>query len=1044
MIKRFSLPGFVFIFILFILTGNAFAVGNSDGLIGANNGSLVTGSGGVGGKFFYAELTRLNKGPDAANLPLSLKNQLNSIRNKYLMVANQGESFNGYPKDKVEEEATAALLKECPGTESNSKNRWKTWKNWNTVCPYWGFDPEYKNNFGADEIYYKIHPLKRNLLRGSLRARTEKVISAFSVRVWRENINSRGKAKNFSLIFQRSLAPPGDKARDIIKKGTNERVESSQLKTTSPFWPGVSPWYNEYANEGWFNGYNGRYYKRSGYLGGAISYPNPPKSSGCQENFFEKDVNGNRNFKGDVIQKKGSQRAMRPETINPTKKKKLKRGGSWCYWEGADLGKNYYRGQFGSGPGGLAAKGLKESLFISWSFKDYKIKRTRPYFNYQLEGVPNRFYIVQVVATDSRQRIMSQSAKVFFANGIRGVVTNDCSVKPWECNFSSNPVQVSTRIESESPLQVRQTSSQKAVIETQLPLEKFQSAFPHEVTLNHYTPQLNYNSPVSNSSIIKATYPSEYVSYETRSDILKTSGFGEEAAAAYQPTDNILKDRPGGSLDQKFTVSNPIQKAEVRSAPSFAVGDGITGTNQVLAENNYQLTWMKPTLENPCLFEGSVAANFPGSYNSYFSWPKDLTKCEFDGSGYNSDSGVPVVNVWDDVLTVGSLTETQHVQDSVPGKKSFEYGKVPPHSLRCWNNIFSDNNPSNDFLNNGRYLRNCSSASDSTPYIPWVSGAEPVQKAQGAVVLASKNSLASLQVKIDMKSNYSDPYSLIKSAKVYSREDPSIKIDVLNPSDGINFCLQGVPAGSKYRTDSDLPGQKYDFKPNGSGDQGCRGFAVEWVWDNKCYAGEQPTADQILAASGSKIYLSQYTASGNYWGAGMNTNNIAYNKMKIGTAPYIGTYPTNKSGFEKCKTSSGLDGYKRSGSWKESQADGFGKAAEAGWGLKNDGSRIDISSATFGTYSETYIVEFEIQEPAGGFLSPSFGDCPNNNPLCWKMTASYDGFPNLKWISSWKATPNWFSSVKDFIDKSSKPTADDFSPRDNMAYIKVFGSRTSR
>jgi hypothetical protein len=1032
----------LFAFLVF-LPVNAFAVGNSDGLSGSNNGGLLTGSGGSGGKTFYAELTRLNKGPDSGSLPDSLKNKLNSIRNDYLMVAQTGESFDSYPKNRVEKEATDAFIDQCPGS-NQTRDRWKTWKRWSSACPFWGMETYNKYNFGEDQIYYKIHPLKRNLLRGSLWARTEKVINAFSVRVWRETLNSAGKTQKFNLIFQRSLALPNKEARDTIRSRTNNAVETSQLKTTSPFWPGVTPWYNEYANEGWFNGYNGRYYKRSGYLGGAISYPNPPKRGSCQDNFFEKDVNGNRNFQGQVIAKKGSQRAMRPETINPAKKKKLKRGGSWCYWEGDDFGPQSYRGQFGSGPGGLAAKGLKEALFMTWNFKNYKLKKARPYLNYQLEGVPNRFYVVQVVATDSRQRIMSQNVRVFFANGIRGTIKKDCSVNPWKCSFSSPPVKVNTRIQSQSPLQVRQTSDQKAIIETDTPLEKFQSAFPHEVTLNHYTPQLNYNSPITNSSSIKETYPLEYIDYGNAANVFKTAGFGQEVKAAYQPTENILRGQPGGSLDPKFGSPSPllqVQKSEVRSAANFSTGDSLTGTNQVLSEAGYDLTWMQPTLENPCVFEGSVAANFDSSYNSSFKWPKDLSKCEF--GGLNLFIGIPMVNVWDDVLTIGSLTETQNVRESTPGKEAMEYGRVLPHSLRCWNNIFSDGDPTNDFLLNARRLKTCSAATDSTPYIPWVSGAEQVQKAQGSVVLASKNNRAALKVDLDIKSNSSNPDSLIQSAKVYSREDSSIEIPVNNPADGINLCRQGLPVGSKYRTKSDSPGQKYDSKPQGSGDPSCRGFAVEWVWDNKCFVGGKPTGEQIINASGLNIYLSKYTASGNYWGAGMNTNNIAYKDMKTGTVPYIGYYPTNPAGFQSCKTAGGDNGYRRSGSWKEDAALGIGKQSESGWGLKNDGPPVDLSSATFGTFSETYIIEYEIKEPSGGFATTPFNDCPNSQPLCWKMMASYDGFPNLEWVSSWTSKPNWLSSGDDFITGTT-PTINFHAPRENMAYIKVYGSRTSR
>lgn len=1061
----------VILFLSMIVAGNSLAASAGGSIGTGNHGSSCTacGGGGGGGPFKWTELKNTNVGN--IQYTASLKEEFDKIRKAQ-------SNIEGYvPTNYKSPLATSKVLDElgCYGNIGNN-------------CPLWIEDK--KSAPLRDLLFNKLHfPLFTGNFKKTL---SEGITIGFNFKLWRENPSNN----RFDLIFERRVGHPEHPNPNNI----------SGWGTTAPLYGGLSAAWNADPQIKWWEGHTGSKFYANGTTAGMIGGSSAENKT-CQSNWGSQgslDRNGGRtNINGEPIKN----RSVRNPDNKPS-------GGTWCYWEGDQIGSkafewgdssgtshlatkwgrnsnsNLPNDQFGKGGSGGKGKGLKEAIRLNWSFGEYE-GRGRTMFDFKVEGAPGIFYLAQIVAIDNRQNIIpaqgkdsevikDQFFKAWIANKTPQPAT--CCIRIPDYEYDPSPPSAGLKLEAQTPLQTRETSSQTVSLGTD-PVSGGdygldQAVFPYKTTLAHYSPQLRFSSLKGLSTQAGKTYGTNFITYgATPQKANAISLVSPDAAEGMVPNKDAQKQVQVSLLNSPSTL-NPVS---------------ISDSNY--SDDTYKLTWLQPTLNNPCPNSGSWALDaFNGGDNFDWRWPTDLKTCAFQGDDhsrslrgteYYEDNYLPPVDAWDDVISASGSWEKRWVKGITDGR----------------NGVYNTNNPRNPnaagWISN-EYIR-CANPDTNPIYadldrcgLPFY-GLVPTstnkdQIAQGSIALNKGDNPTRGAARFVLDTNLASSDGTISPSVVNRDSGETVSMyytPAINTVSGkyeMNFCKQGIPGRDTSIADTGPRIRRgdttnYQFESSWTGDPNCQGYAVKWKWtqtnascnaitSNGAGQGVQPSINTIETQSGLTQIVepatpsgeSPYNTTGNDLGSGKDP---AY--PTNGSVPFYGHLPGKhnmssglETNYSDCRESKVVgtgrrartvtrDGYYMKGEWYIPA----GKEALSGWGENNTGPRLTYTPSEYGDGdSNVYLANFKFNLRDPNILFASNGNNPNfsNAPqeikagdrcpqfqgkdarICWAMRASYDGYENLVWQRSWGSV-----EMFDGTDRS-----------DNTKYIQVYGPKAAR
>lgn len=1027
---------FVFALALGFSADNAFAVSGGAGGGTANGGSSGSCSGcGASGPIIFYELKNVNKG----NLGYSgIGPQLKSLR-KDLEDCKLREC-----RPEVAQEATNKYLRALGCFERN-------WKN--NGCPLW---VDVRRSLNNDNAYYKLHsPVvgSNNKMQGDLL----NITTNFNVKVWRENPAQR----KMDLIFERRLGYANE-SRSNARKPRN--VSAGQWRTTAPIGYGTP----NGRHVRWLRGHTSNAFSNS-WSSGSFGAGQPVGNSPCRSN-WNRGKNGKRVFDGKEV--KAS--ATAPGNF---KRSDLSRF-QWCYWEGNQIGpkafkwatanggdpsgvrelqdkwgrpfnSNLDRTQFGPKANGAKKAGLKESIFIKWKFNLRPQAKNGAFFDVEIEGAPGLFYVVQIVATDYKQNIVKfkksstnfvrqgQIFKVYTANKVPEPDI-DCTdprhpnypcpeIKEKTFKYTGLAPRVNLSIDADTVLQTRENSTQSVILEQDVnsisDSPEDQMTFPHELGLAHYSPQINYSSGTN-------PYNLDYVNYgSTQGTVLPAPN-----NPIFVPTGNT-----------GVPSSKQVKQVHFKTAAALDPENPVQDT---YVQADYSMSWLQPTLDNPCIGEGGTSINFLG-FNDQVNaakWPNNINKCELPPEGAADDNllkamsrmlKIPEVNVWDDELSAfGSWESRWRGTGSLANNKKdpSEVGYVQGDSLRCGSK-------------NESYGQKAKGCTTPVPLLSGVTNAS-TQHAQGAVNVAAKNEAnptAPLRVRMPISASLR-PY--LSSILVYpqgAETDPQALpktgpiINSVSGQPEINYCRQGIPADTRIMNDDN----KILTRNNWLGDPNCRGYAIRWQWDTQAPNSCQAVSNinnlntRIANFNGSRMPSAHTPPNGfkryntNGEDKGGNKSRAYNDTMLDNSAPFTGKLPgrtTVDGTVENNYISCGKNKYYLKGAWRVIKDDD-GNTTDAGWGKNNNGKPLDLDN-DFSDAQGVYLIDATFTNVPDSVL--------NHSPA-WRMIASYDGFINLDWFRRWESVSPWRGE-----GLTQAGNVEDGFVSDRLAFIKVYGPKNSR
>lgn len=598
------------------------------------------------------------------------------------------------------------------------------------------------------------------------------------------------------------------------------------------------------------------------------------------------------------------------------------------------------------------------------------------------------------------------------------------------------PPNASIEFDPQTPLTVNEPSKQLVLITTD-GLSDYQSLFPFESTLYHFTPQMQFSSP--NVATAYEPYGPNFVLYDSQSD-----GVARRLTAAPWA--------PPTSQGQSAFVPRmaSLSKALYTSAKAQA-------SDVVNVDTTYGITWLQPTLNNPCAFELDPAEqeNAP--------WPPSPEEC---APASNASGPTDIFNAWDDQLWATVRWEARWA-DGVKdlNQRWDKIGRVDDLLLRC-PDIFLAPKEANYCPNSNGF---------------WPLRSETLnrseQHAQGEVVVKDSDGKGSVRISLE-----TNRPGRVSSGALYKRGsetplDNRAANGLRNSRSGnleLNYCEMGIPDGASVvmigAADEKITKNNDQYK-HWLGDDDCAGYALKWQWehsDESCNAdegGQRPRRqDYPVPPDTDRGY-------GYYHDPAYGGQRRAWNPNKFKGAPYLGKRPGWHNGdgnVQKCtevvrqrevtfhnhvnhnahKIVAGEHEHVKSGPnrgkhrrirWVNREVQGFytkgrwvvAQEPEAGFGHNNSGPPVDngvwFAGFTF-SWPSAAAAQEELRANGGvydangakKFNCPAIWGAGARPGTCWKMTGSYDGYSNLRWL---------YQQFQDYTDP---------------VFIQVYGPRSSR
>jgi hypothetical protein len=483
------------------------------------------------------------------------------------------------------------------------------------------------------------------------------------------------------------------------------------------------------------------------------------------------------------------------------------------------------------------------------------------------------------------------------------------SGKAWTCNkpgtttsstTHSPPTAPLVTLVADSPVPTRVWARQTVQVKLPNGLASDQAVIPDTATLNFFTPQ-SANNGSTNGCL--SSYSKDYVRFDS------DSGLFSRRAAPFAG--------PGGTPVCRSVLTQPAQ-----------LGQG-GGSDLLLAQNDFRISWLQPTLDNPCGFNADGSQVQVTQDPLTGQWPTDPRACFVQGP-----KAAPR-NAWDDVITASTTYEQRWVADSNNPNDNVQ-GWVSGQPLRC-NNPFGPggNGPTID-------LGSCNSLMTFTDYSGpdyLAADANKTRHAQGYLNVANDAQGGPGAAAISLDTNLTGN---ISSRQLWNRATGA-QIDTnggrtneTNPAtgkptaDSLYYCEPGLPAGATVATGATGVAADRSVARDWQGDQTiCKGYTLAWSWaqttpqynvQDACstIAGSpassrfhSPSLDIPVGTNGLasgvrdwallygdyKTYNANPLYDGNPdWTALLKEADAAANGQKVATIPYDGNRPGNAAG----------------------------------------------------------------------------------------------------------------------------------------------------
>jgi hypothetical protein len=523
-----------------------------------------------------------------------------------------------------------------------------------STCPLWTAERVEGSNFYSRELHDFAGP--RQWAGGVI---SERIVALFNVRVWREGSNQPVLERRAGVQY------PAQADADQNNCGDD-------LQNLACYWLGGREGHYWFANP-------------SDPFGGPLTTPKPGNPI-CDTSISGAD-NPTNTAKG--------------TTIRPPRTQ-----GNDCFYEHFNNEKSWTDAN---------GKPLHESLYIKWKLP--RSTNGHPVVKYHLIGEPNKFYAIQIVAQDNRERIMglhdpscAASNPIVFTNSTTDTgqrLGSDDSYHPIvpkdPCAESINdgtvwyggnifrvwsdsgapqvrgpdisgapepdvsvdlsvPPAAGTQSKIPARITTDTLSSQSAASGA---LSAQQANFVRIVRLLHFTPQITYNGSAANTTDTSAAYPSHYAIYDS-----DTRGGNRLAPAAFAgPYATVAKNNQnaGHRTADSRNQNPPPSISQFQNLLKLPQAPQLTDATGNHSENNYNIQYLRPTKHNPCtqnLSDASLKGN----------WPDNPWACSHTGGG-------DLRNAWDDTYAASATWESRWVDPS--SSATPDLGLIVNQTLRC-------------------------------------------------------------------------------------------------------------------------------------------------------------------------------------------------------------------------------------------------------------------------------------------------------------------------------------------------------------------------
>lgn len=913
------------------------------------------GSGGGGGTFYYYNLrnVQFQGGKDgfqaAARNPSRYTRRIGERRLKWLPLFDdiRKKFQNGTGNRGVWRKATNRYIRhpDVCGPQLNTAAR--------VGCPLWFNKREKAPSYAgaSNRIQAQVH----NTTADGGAGITGQIV-AYNVKIWREN----PMAEKMTLIMERQLGVGLNKTEN----GGGDINRSSKY-----WWYGGNPEVNgkkTAAGKIWGGSFSlpGESTKMVG--AGPIGNGQTTSASNCRAN----TGSGTSNSKD-----RGSWSA---------------KNSSWrtCYWESRQMGPNpfdydtagvkdlwkkYFPGGkpprraddvFGPDTrkckNGILCRGFKESFRLNWILPTgSNSNKPRTAFSFVLNGAPGLFYAVQIVGVDNREQIVpirrprdftfatknsDAPNRQYFQVFMASPPPPDPN-KPEPFEYSSNEPEVTAALSALSPLQTNQPNRISVSMNPDVTDDPDSFVFPRKANLYHFTPQLNYSDPWAalsssqgwsddiskiNPANLRNVYSSDYVFYndirDQVSNHLKPSEFDY-----FNPTNTGVKDGDG----QPLPVNT--QLVDLSKAGRYQSGEG----GNVASDFNWEITWLHPTLENPC---PQSLMRFP--FDKHARWPaaNQLRECPDTGQ---------VFNAWDDLLYAKADWEAQSVIKLIDEFTSPEAtGLIKDQLLRC-NASYNTPDPVPARTETEGLLLTSPSQTvngkrpgrgDGTSPDPYGKDNEKYRTCPNAVFGLESNVLnvndQSAQGKLNIEGTNNrakgSAFITLQTNRPHAIQD--VSLDNKDPNGNsysissntrltrngnvnLNYCRQGVPSRANGRQVKLLKNGSVR-RASASGDPNCRGYVVRYVYNKGKLPARLCSARKPANAAISNRWIGSHVAprAGRYFSADKGYGRArAYRDNDFNGAPFVGKVPGSGDNFY-ADCHSEVDGRPTKGNWHRTWA----------------------------------------------------------------------------------------------------------------------------
>lgn len=843
---------------------------------------------------------------------------------------------------------------------------------------------------------------------------------AWNVRVWRENPAKR----RFELLFERRVGALNRKGAgtDPSESWFNKRYPTIDASDATWIWYQGGAFSRRFMYDA--NGMSAGplVNRRYGRCKTRRNYANINQGAG------RFDLSLQKNSSGKFTKTLKPVRRGRTQSDAP---RPAPRGYFSCYWEGAQLGGNFFRwgrssgtqeivnkfsrnsykykvdgktfrlkngdSQFGtdrtpirgrftegatsdtysSNLSGVIGRGTREALQFDWKLQDGK-----PRVRFAGAGAPGLFYAVQIVRIDRGEMILPSVSRL---SGVKRNTYWPGWPKPQHRNeaqffrtFLLNPIKPSDYCPVDVCIDPRSQEEPGNSPDIDLDL----TTVPQTVTMQPTDQTTEMNVQFDDRNPDRQFVVPIFRKIKHFTPQMEYNGCGGRPSydganyASYRP--GTGQNRYGGLASYGLPKETSSCGAAISALDEVVFQEPLIWTdtleNGMLQQTALTTTWLKPTLESPCpaLDVQKVFKN-----GNTPDWPSNPRECPSEVR----------FNAWDDLFTAQVKWQAYWTDGlESPLKKAAVIGPINNALLRC-----------GSMPTVAKKLKDC-----AEPFSPFR------QKKAQAHILLPKVDGETFPVRIKLQLQNMHGNSVLGATITPRRADSTAALT--NVSDGpinmitgqaeMNYCDQGIPEGTTVK-DANPP----------RADRFCQGYALKWrrvASNNQCRLTTPPPPA-----------LNKLPAQANLpSGAATRLSNLV---TEIGTkaGPYRGTWATSTSPYyppegRSCTRAGGKPGY-RVGWWdlvntqdpSKTLRPGFnGKNSPVGPGFGKNNSGPAIDTATEGA-SNT--------EGTGWVAEFSFA----NNTGSWKMLADYEGFTNKVW---------WFKA----------DTATD------RAFVKVLAPRNSR